>query len=678
MINVSSFDIFDTCLTRTFAHPADLFLEVGEVAGKKGWIAQTPHIFFARRVEAEKAARRLTPSGEVSLEEIYRVLGADLDLNAETLLQIQNLELLHEEEALQPIDETLHRITQARQQGRQILFLSDMYLPGEFLERVLRKHGFFADGDFLYVSGEVGRHKGDGGLFQHARALLKDNVSEWIHYGDNMRADVVSPRRLGLTGEHFESGLLNRYELSLCPQDPFLKKVALRLLKITRLERWKGTASFLQSKPREKWKSRVAAAMRLARLSKPPGLTPREKVIWDTGASVAGPIVYGYVKWVLDQASRQGLPRVHFVARDGQIMLKIAEIIQSVQPSSIECRYLYGSRHAWVPPSMGELDDSHHRWIFEPTPGLCLSRVFSRLEVAPENHRSLLETNGFAETAWEQPLTAPQLTQLAVLLREPSLSKDIVAAAAIKRESVLEYLRKEGLFEQKEIAMVDLGGNGSLKKALAAICELAPDPIKPKVLGFYYVLMRNPQLMGKNFYGYINSLHPSFLAAVRYYCTFFEFFTAADHGQTRGYRHGEVILASPDNPAVTDWGLPVLQAGMLAFSRAYAAHDDGTADPEEFLAATMGMMKLFFEKPTIGEVEAWGSFPFSDQRVEIDLLTILPSWKGREIFSALMTREGRNRLSWWMPGLAKREGMTSLMLYYRLHKIVRTYLKPRP
>lgn len=648
MVHVISFDIFDTCLTRSYAHPVDLFVEVGEIAEKNGWIAQTPREFARHRIAAEAAARKLVPSREVTFPDIYARL--DLDVSPEILFRLQEAELEVEERALHPVAETLERVTRERRKGRLILFLSDMYLPVSFLQRVLERHHFFYAGDLIYVSGEVGRGKGTGGLFHYAREQVKVGIAGWQHIGDNRHSDVKVPRRLGLEAEHFEAGLLTRYELAACPPG--------------------GEAA------QEKWRSRFAAAMRLARLSKPPELKPREKVLWDSGANLAGPLFYGYVKWILGQAREKGLERIHFIARDGQILCRIAGEIQVGRENPVECRYLHASRHAWVPASLEEVDDYQLGWILGRTPGLSLRQIFVRIDLAPEDYAALLESTGFPEMAWSDALDEPQLARLAELMRGPQLSAEIRKVAAGKREELFRYLRAQGVLGQDRIGIVDLGWHGSLKHALAQICGRAPDAVRPQVLGFYFALVDSPHVSAENFFAYANSVRPDLLGGFFFYMQLMEAFAAADHGQTRGYRDGEAVLARPDNPALAAWGLATFQESVLAFCRIYAALEEFDYRAEDYLGATLANMEQFYENPTLAEVQAWGEFPYSDQQVEDELDQLLPAWGGGRAMSAIFTKAGRKRL-WWAPALAKREGVILLHAYYRLQKLWRTRLKPR-
>src|SRR5699024_7318970 len=60
------------------------------------------------------------------------------------------------------------------------------------------------------------------------------------------------------------------------------------------------------------------------------------------------PFLVCYVRWVLDQALQRGIKRLYFVARDGEVMYKIAR--QLKRPGDdIEMRYLYGSRRRGIP-----------------------------------------------------------------------------------------------------------------------------------------------------------------------------------------------------------------------------------------------------------------------------------------------------------------------------------------
>lgn len=79
-----------------------------------------------------------------------------------------------------------------------MIYISDMYLPSEFIKEILTNHGVFGRKDSLYASGEIGLTKESGKLFKHV--LKKEGIpaSSLFHYGDNFHSDFVVPSRMGI------------------------------------------------------------------------------------------------------------------------------------------------------------------------------------------------------------------------------------------------------------------------------------------------------------------------------------------------------------------------------------------------------------------------------------------------------------------------------------------------
>jgi len=71
----------------------------------------------------------------------------------------------------------------------------------------------------------------------------------------------------------------------------------------------------------------------------------------EVGSSLAGPILYPYINWVIDQSINREINRLYFVARDGWILKQIADLIIKLRKYPIRTYYIYGSRKAWRLPS---------------------------------------------------------------------------------------------------------------------------------------------------------------------------------------------------------------------------------------------------------------------------------------------------------------------------------------
>lgn len=173
-VDVVSFDIFDTLLFRKLMKPTDIF-DLMEIELRAEGFAKA-------RVYAEQRARALSKKGEVTLEEIYKYI------------PLRFSRLLYEEKSFErrllisnPLVADLYGM--ARDAGKRIVAVSDMYLDRDFLRRTLSEQGY-KELEWVYVSSEYGATKSQGKLFFSVAEHLKVSPRRFIHVGDNYRSDV--------------------------------------------------------------------------------------------------------------------------------------------------------------------------------------------------------------------------------------------------------------------------------------------------------------------------------------------------------------------------------------------------------------------------------------------------------------------------------------------------------
>ncbi len=193
-----SFDVFDTVVKRDVTRPKDVFALI-ESRLREGTEPCVEH-FYAQRVEAERAARQTNHGREVALEEIYR----QIPVSDEQRLELMQLECQTEIEVSRPNIPIKHVYDACVQQGKKILFISDMYLPSNVIWQILWKNGY--NTGHLYVSCEAGRTKRDGRLFTYVQKAEDLTIDGWLHIGDAIPGDFLSPKRLGI-----KTLLINRY-----------------------------------------------------------------------------------------------------------------------------------------------------------------------------------------------------------------------------------------------------------------------------------------------------------------------------------------------------------------------------------------------------------------------------------------------------------------------------------
>lgn len=190
---MNSWDCFDTLIARLHFHPKTVFDEVGRRIGDPD--------FRSKRVTAEKSSNK-------TYEDIYaRLPGIDPQIELD-------VELEHNF----AINENIIQVKDGD------LILSDMYLPADFIMKMLRNVGMCADVDIIVTPN--GKKK--GWIWDEVKS--KYNIEN--HYGDNMKSDVLSAKANGVNGIHYTGFELNETERMVYKHD---KQLAL-WMRCTRLQ----------------------------------------------------------------------------------------------------------------------------------------------------------------------------------------------------------------------------------------------------------------------------------------------------------------------------------------------------------------------------------------------------------------------------------------------------------
>jgi predicted HAD superfamily hydrolase len=214
MSRASSFDIFDTILTRQVGSPESAFLLLGNQLYKRSLIPCTAEAFARIRSAAEHRAFDNAGGLDslVNLDQIYEEVGFVLHLTSEEWRQLLEIELSLERFLLQPIPAALSLLNQARERGDRILFLSDMYIGTEFIQNLLTYHGLMKTDDRLYVSCDYAQSKHSQKLYR--KMLQQEGLApkSVTHCGNSLWSDIKMAQRSQLKTNSFEQGNLNRYE----------------------------------------------------------------------------------------------------------------------------------------------------------------------------------------------------------------------------------------------------------------------------------------------------------------------------------------------------------------------------------------------------------------------------------------------------------------------------------
>lgn len=644
-LNLYSFDIFDTCLVRDVIAPSDLFCSCAKRMRDEGLIEMEDIVYRDARIRAESEARLALPEREATIGEIHAKLSKDLSWNAETSRRALTIELEEEERSLAAVPSMAEKIEACRADGR-VVFISDMYLPSSFLKGVLSREGLLKGEEKVYVSGELRCSKSDGALYDHVRKECGD-VREWRHFGDNDWADRQQAERKGIIPSPETDCNPSRHEA--------IVRTGERPADVE----WKWSAA--------------AGRMRSARLHG--RLLPlREQKLWAIGAGVTGPLLTSFVVWCLREAGKRGIERLYFISRDGQVLHKIARIVAPALNSSIECRYLYGSRQAWHAASMVELSERERNWIFNSDKELRLSDVLRRLGLNPEGVQKFLALPGLDMTSIEDPLDRDAQERIWAAMAEERATRFLLDHAKDLREQVLDYLDQELFFDGKPFAIVDVGWHGALQGSLMRMLIAAGK--ESRLTGFYFGLFPNHQRSeNQELVGFWNSIRGGGFPGDRAFMA--EIMMAADHGSVMGYakNNGQMapVLNRPRNEEALAWGLNVHMEAILKFAEE-ACRDGllGQLEVDEFGRRSLLLFESLCEAPSKDEAEILGSFPHAMDQTERTFRTMIHRMSGAEVSMALLRQKSRPP-AWWIEGQAAATPSPVLRAWMILKKLKKRF-----
>ena len=300
-MRISSFDIFNTCVVRKCGAPRNLFDVLSYRVFSRGVSTEQRLEFIACRLASDDSS---------TFSHLYETFDYThpLLLSKESIMQ---KELECEYEMMVPVDIMKMEIEQCRDRGDHIIFISDMYLPTDFLKRSLSEFGILREEDTLYVSGDCGHKKSDGTLFQFIQERENLDFSKWHHYGDNPHSDIQIPCNLGI-----KTHLVNHKYL------PYEQK-------------WIDNSNNIT----------YHTGGIMAGIGQSIYLSTEDNLHKAFAIDISAPLTTAFAMRIMYDAEKRGLKRLYFCARDCYALYHVAKKIERVTPS-VEPVYFYTSREA--------------------------------------------------------------------------------------------------------------------------------------------------------------------------------------------------------------------------------------------------------------------------------------------------------------------------------------------
>ena len=499
--DIISFDLFDTLIKRNCFSPDGIIKRLDLIYKK-----EYPFLdLYKERLQAESESWRLNPNKEVCLKNIYAVLVAKFpNVDWKSIEDTEN-ELEINSCVINP--KFISVLKFCYEQNKTIVIATDMYLERRVIDTILKKNSI--NYDFLFLSCECGCSKRNGSMYDiilNEEILLHKKI---LHIGDNFKSDYIRARIKGI--DVFKIDTVD-ISMNLIQEKLLMKNESYRdLVSII-----SNNFSFVR----------------------------KNDFFYHLGVEALGPVLYGFCVWLKEELIKQVPKKIFFLARDGQIIKKQFDLMNT---ECFDTEYMYASRRSLIVPTLwnhSELNEIQNIMFW---PRLGSVRQFLR-KIGIDKTQSVADKRFPLDKTYEY-------SKLFSNSEFIGYYNDIIKPVMINNSKgefqvIIEYLKQIN-FEGK-VAIVDIGWNGNMQRALEEICLLANIDIS--IEGFYVGLNPNSNNLKNNIInakGYLfdHEINSEYYKIFNNFITLFELLFSANHGTVHKFEKKDSGIV----PVFCDW-----------------------------------------------------------------------------------------------------------------------------
>ncbi|MBE0481637.1 MAG: HAD-IA family hydrolase, partial [Dehalococcoidia bacterium] len=456
---VYSFDLFDTVVRRRI-DPPELVKElaarhVADILAQSG-VRLEADTLLAQRNKSEDALRHLAVAGgrdpQCRLDEVIEHMLKALALEQTvSVKQAVEYEMDLEKAATEPMPGIQEVLEYLCSLGKRAICVSESYLSLGQVKALLEHHRLLQFFDAVYVSSDLGMSKATGNLYRH---VLRAEGSSLVHVGDDYVLDARMPRVAGLKSLWFHDRREER------------RKKRLRRLR--------------------------AGGDRLKYVNEIVSLHHKHAdPLYKVGYELFGPALTVFVHNVAEQARRDGVEALFFVARDGYVMKKIYDQLsvtvyeKHTMPIS---RYFCLGR---IPVRLASLRTFGEREVMEVLrytkksgKGATLADALVGYGLLPAHFAATAAACGFDLTA---PVDSLGESRLEEFFAGEEFARKVTLESGQARSLLRQYLFDIGFMGRKHVAVVDSNAEGVTQILLDRSFE--HDSSYPAVNRYYFNLV---------------------------------------------------------------------------------------------------------------------------------------------------------------------------------------------
>lgn len=446
-VKLVTIDVWDT-LIRRVCHPDAVkvhtcrFLLLAYFSNIKDDFRFIPALLDARRgAEAHtgEIQKVMGFDDEYQLREVYvhwlkTVLksAADLEYIVDELYSTE----LSQEYRVSYQDPEIIKILSQYQDAKKI-FVSDFYMGALELKSILSKAGY---GEYIstgYSSCDIRLNKRSGNIFLYVLGREKVDAKDVIHIGDNAHSDVYSPKQLGIQTIHY------------LPKEQ-------HALRLAREGAFDNIHTIIKSSLKD-----------LSIESPLISDNQRAKDLYSCGIS-SSPLLIGFVLHIMEHAIKLGHEKVFFFTREGEFFKQIYDALAAQDPFGVpipEAVILEVSRVSTFSASLPDasLDALMRIWTLYSTQSM--QALLRSLGVDIDSFSDMIKSY---RIPLEDDIQYPWLDErVKSIFQDDSFKSQLEAELAIKKGSLLGYLKTKGFPVDGKAAIVDIGWRGTIQDNLA-------------------------------------------------------------------------------------------------------------------------------------------------------------------------------------------------------------------
>lgn len=473
-----SFDLFDTLFIRRIHDPDLVKLPVARfianMAGEEGLNWSWNRVQRLRDT-IEKQHRKETGKRFEDHEACYpQFMQETLEVifgktkGKEFLERVTDYELAIETSMLVVRQEFIDWLEELNSQGKRIFFISDIYLPATHLERLVENLGLKKYVEAVISSADTFLAKASGKAYPLIQEKYTLDTSSWLHVGDNPISDGVRPAEFGIQsliihdGEEKRRKAIVKRQVNYSDGRPF----------------WRGRALQQLMMPLEKEN------------------VPRE-ALYVEGYNFFAPLISAFVQQIAERCRRLDIQKVFFLSREGWTFKQVWEEITPLlfpDGNLPEIEYLYVSRMALAGSSCAYqgLTKTNADIAFLPIGNkdfrdVCRIFGLNAKKLTPYLQGNNLDLNTTLSHHHEGFLPENRL-KFNELLEDDSFQGEIRAQVREANDALNLYLDDVGFFDQKDVALVDIGWLGTIQRFFYEAISHRED--KPRCHGFLFAATR--------------------------------------------------------------------------------------------------------------------------------------------------------------------------------------------